>query len=103
MNLFELFSNMNNRTNKNAWVETTARFTGKTNKTAKRTKAGYIEEKHNEYEIVYEAEGKQRRAWYTFYPVPDPEVEDIKGTRIDILYKKSRPYIIRSTGESISE
>lgn len=95
MNLFELFSNFHHNTNNEAWVETTARFTGRTNKTAKRTKAGYFEEKHNEYEVVYEAEGKLRTAWYTFYPVPDPDVEEIKDTSITIMYKKRKPYIIK--------
>ena len=99
MNLFEILSNFTHKTNRSLWIETTAKFTGKINKAAKRTKSGYVEYEHNEYEIVYEVEGKQRRAWYTFYPVPDPDVEEVKDTGIRIMYNRRKPYIVKGADE----
>lgn len=97
MNLFEILVNLNHRKSNESWVETTAVFTGKRNKAAARTKGGYRELDYFEYEIVYDAGGKGQRRWYTFYPLPDPETDEIKDTSIRIKYNPHKPYIFEAT------
>lgn len=91
MNLFEFFSKLHSNTTKN-WIETTATFTGKRNKAASRTKTGYFEKEYYEYEITYLVGDKTQRGYYSFYPLPDPEVEEIQGTTMQIKYDPKKPY-----------
>lgn len=96
MNFFEFFVNLQNR-GKKSWIETTATFTGKRNKAASRTKVGFAELDYYEYEIIYKVGDKEKRGFYSFYPLPDPEVEEIKGKTIRIKYNKKKPYLFEVT------
>lgn len=91
MNLFEFFLNLNNA-NKESWIETNATFTGKRNIAKARTKVGYIDKDYYEYEITYNVGSKKQSAYYTFYPLPDPDICDIKGQVIKIKYNEKKPY-----------
>lgn len=97
MNLFEFFLKLHSIGTK-SWVETTATFTGRRNKTASRTKVGYCELDHYEYEITYVANGKERRGYYSFYPLPEPATEEVKGEKMRIEYNKRKPYIFEVVG-----
>ena len=95
MNFFEFFVNLQNR-GKNNWIETTATFTGKRNKAASKTKVGFRELDYYEYEITYTVGGKEKRGFYSFYPLPDPETEEITGRTMKIKYNKKKPYIFEA-------
>ncbi len=97
MNLFGFFVSLQNRKTK-TWVETTATFTGKRNKAAARTKIGFTELDHYEYEITYLAGNKQRKGYYSFYPLPDPEIEEIEGKTMKIKYDSKKPYLFKAKG-----
>lgn len=92
MNLFEFFTKLHNDSTK-SWIETTATFTGRRNKAMSRTKIGYRELDYYEYEITYYAGDKKKRGFYSFYPLPDPEIEEIEGESMKIKYNKKKPYI----------
>lgn len=91
MNLLEAFLKLR-KNNTKSWVETTATFTGKREKATEKTKVGYKELDYYEYEISYSAGDKQRYGYYSFYPLPDPETEEIKGKTIRIKYNEKKPY-----------
>lgn len=92
MSLFGMFTKMNNSRTE-SWIETTATFTGVRNKAATRTKTGYREQDYYEYEINYMAGDEEKKGFYTFYPLPDPETEEIQGTTMKIRYNKRKPYV----------
>ena len=92
MNLFEFFLKLHSSGRK-SWIETTATFTGKRNKAASRTKVGYRELEHYEYEITYLVGDRKKRGYYSFYPMPDPKTEEIEGKTMRIKYNKRKPYI----------
>lgn len=98
MNLFEFFVKLNYKVRTKSWIETTATFTGKRNKAAAITKVGYRELDYYEYEIIYDVSGKKKSGWYKFYPLPDPEVNDIQGKSIRIKYNRRKPYIFENVG-----
>ena len=83
---------LRNKSNNDSWIETTATFTGKKNKASVKTKTGFREVDYYEYEIVYRTDINEQHGWYTFYPLPDPEIEEIKGKCINIAYNKNKPY-----------
>ena len=95
MNLFGFFTKKNNE-KKTGWVETTAYFTGDVRKALPKGRVGFYYNdrpaKYNEYKIRYYAGDSERNAWYCFYPEPDPEFEEITDRRINIRYKKNRPW-----------
>lgn len=93
MNLFEILVNLNHKNRTKSWVETSAVFTGKRNRAANASKVGYKDVDYYEYEIIYNVCGKEQRGWYTFYPLPDPDIEEIKDSSIKIKYNKRKPYI----------
>lgn len=93
MNLFEFFLKLNN---KESWIETTAIFTGRRNKAAARTKTGYCELDHYEYEITYSVGERKKRGYYSFYPLPDPEPEELAGKTLKIRYNKKKPYLFEA-------
>ena len=95
MNLLEFFSKLHSNRTK-SWIETTATFTGRRNKAASRTKVGYCELDYYEYEITYFAGDKERRGYYSFYPLPDPEIAEIKGQTMRIKYNEKKPYIFEN-------
>ena len=95
MNLFGFFTKKNNE-KKTGWVDTTAYFTGDVRKALPKGRVGFYYNdrpaKYNEYKIRYYAGDSERNAWYSFYPEPDPEFEEITDRRINIRYKKNRPW-----------
>ena len=95
MNLFEFFVKLNNSGTK-SWIETTATFTGRRNKAASRTKVGYGELDYYEYEITYLVGDKERRGYYSFYPLQDPPAEKIQGKTMKIKYNKRKPYLFET-------
>ncbi|MCI5958266.1 MAG: hypothetical protein PUD03_05245 [Lachnospiraceae bacterium] len=94
MNLLEIMSNFSNHIKMRGWEETTAAFTGK--RFLKLSKTGKYHFAQSvsfyQYEITYIANGKMQSAWHTFYPVADPETEDIQGETMQICYNKRRPW-----------
>ena len=96
MNLFEFFVKLTHPEKRNGWVETTAYFTGKVEKAAMGKTGRYHPADYNEYQIKYYAEDKERLGWYIFYPVPNPDPEQLEGTSIRIRYKKSKPWIFEA-------
>lgn len=100
MNLFELFVNYNQILKEKTYVETIATFTGKRNIAGKLTRLENIKPlDYYEYEIEYVADGKKRKGYYVFFPLPDPEPEEIMGTTINIRYNKKKPYIFEKVIE----
>lgn len=91
MSLFGFFVDLQNNRRK-SWIETTATFTGNRNKFSTKTKVGFKELDYYEYEITYNDGKKIRRGFYTFYPVKDPNPDEIKGKTIKIKYNKKKPY-----------
>ncbi|MCR5654797.1 MAG: hypothetical protein K6G07_04085 [Lachnospiraceae bacterium] len=92
MNIFEFFSNVTHPKNKRGWIQTKAVFTGRVEKAAKGKAGHYKDADYNEYEIRYMVSGKERRQWYVFYPLDDPEPDEIKGSELLIRYNKRRPW-----------
>lgn len=95
MNMFEFFSKLHNSRTK-SWIETTATFTGRRNKAAGRTKTGFRELDYYEYEITYFVGDTQRRGYYSFYPLPDPEIAEIEGKTLKIKYNAKKPYVFEA-------
>ncbi len=93
MSLFSFFTKLNHTKNSDSWIPATATFTGKRNKAAIRSKTGYLGQEYYEYEITYYTDDKLQRAWHTFFPLPDPEIEDIKDTTMKIRYNSAKPYL----------
>ena len=92
MYLFEFFTKLNHRKNRKAWTEATAMFTGRSNKVAVRTKAGYLGMDNYEYEIVYNVNGKRQTAWHSFFPLPDPGADELEGKTMRIKYNPKKPF-----------
>ena len=95
MSLYGFFLKSHEKSTK-SWIETTATFTGKRNKAASRTKVGYRELDYYEYEITYSVGDKKKSGYYSFYPLPDPEIEEIEGKTMRIKYNKKKPYIFEA-------
>lgn len=110
MNIFELFVKMTHPEKKAGWVETTGYFTGETRKPYVGRNSGRKEiitrldaENCREYAIRYYAEDKERIGWYLFYPLPDPDPEEIEGESMKIRYKKKRPWIFKNAEKDSTE
>ncbi len=99
MGLFEFFSKINHPSQKDGWIETEAYFTGKCEKAASGRPGHYIPAGYNEYQIRYYTAEGERSGWYVFYPLPDPDPESIRETRIRIRYRKSRPWVFEAVSE----
>ena len=99
MNLFEFFSKLHQKKHIKGWCETTAVFTGRFEQAALRGKAGYKIADYNTYELRYQAEGKEQRGWYSFYPLPDPDASAIKDTTIRIRYNEKKPFVFEAADE----
>ena len=99
MNLFEVFLRITHYRNHKLWVETEGVFTGKSEAAIIRTRLGPRKADYNAYEIVYYANGKRLRGWYSFHPLPEPDPGELKGKKIRIRYKKWKPYIIEKVSE----
>ena len=93
MNLYEFFTHLTHPERGKGWEETTAYFTGKVERAAAGKPGRYKYKDYNEYEIRYYAGSTERRGWYTFYPVLDPEPEEIQGKEVRIRYSRIKPWI----------
>ena len=87
MNLFELCTKLNHRHSDRGWVKTTATFTGKYEK------AAYRQQEYNTYEFRYMTDHGEQFGWHKFYPVPDPDIEELPFIKLNIRYQQRRPYI----------
>ena len=96
MNIFEFFSKLTHPSSKRGWIETQAVFTGRFEKAAKGKAGRYIEADYNEYQIKYLSSEKERYQWYIFYPLNDPDPEDIKGQELRIRYNKRKPWLFEA-------
>jgi len=74
-------------------------FTGKSRQAVILTRSGSKPAPYNAYELIYQANGRQRHEWYSFHPLPDPDPEDLKNRTMWIRYKKRRPYIFEYLSE----
>ena len=93
MNLFEFFFKITHYRNIHAWDETVATFTGKSEAATVRTRFGPRKTDFNAYEIVYYANGQRKHGWYSFSPLPGPDAEELRGTKMKIRFMKRKPYI----------
>ena len=93
MNFFELIFRITHYRNPHMWIKTDGIFTGKSEAAIIRTRLGPRRADYSAYEIEYYANGKRLREWYSFHPLPDPAPEELKGSKIQIRYKKRKPYI----------
>lgn len=103
MNLFELFSRLTHMRNDGKWAVTTAHFTGNVQKANLHSNLGPREGDYNAYEITFYADEKKIYGWHTFYPLPNPDPEFIKGSSIYIRYNRKKPYIFELATELDSE
>ena len=97
--LFEFFLKLNHSSEKAGWIETTAVFTGKMEKASVGKPGHYKTAAYNEYEIIYHTNDKERRGWYIFNPLPDPDPEDIKGTSMKIQYDHRKPWLFKRVND----
>jgi hypothetical protein len=95
--IMNFFVNLTHHKNSSKWVETTATFTGKFEQAVAYTKYGTKPKNYNRYEIIYMTGDEQRHSWYSFYPVPDPDAESIKGMTMRIRYNKRKPFLFEQT------
>ena len=91
MNLFEIFVKLTHMHIKGLWEETTATFTGRTRKATVMRRRRIVEGDYDSYEISYFTDEKKIYSWHTFHPLPDPDPENLIGTKIRIRYKKTKP------------
>lgn len=98
MGLKDLFNNLTDHGDEN-WVETTATFTGNVEQAVTFTQYGTKKQSYNQYEIVYQTGDKECRSWYSFYPVPEPDVSALQGTTMRIRYNKRKPYLFEQVEE----
>lgn len=99
MNIYEFFTKLTHFRNKNEWVEATGTFTGKTKNDFRYGKYGSKRNDFNSYELIYYTNDKECHSWYSFYPLPGPDAEELTGTTMRIRYKKSRPWIFEQVLE----
>lgn len=99
MNLFEFFTKLNQRQSERGWVRTTATFTGKYEKAAVRTKGGYRQKDYNTYEFRYMTDQGEQSGWHIFYPVPDPDIEELPFIKLNIRYQQRRPYLYEQVAD----
>jgi len=99
MNLFEFVFKITHHRSTQAWEETLATFTGKSEAATVRTRLGPRKADYNAYEIVYDVDGKQKHGWYTFHPLPDPKAAELRGMKIKIRYMKRKPFIFEKVEE----
>lgn len=99
MNPMDFFVNLTNHKNSSQWIEAIATFTGLCEKAVTYTKYGTKQQDYNRYEVVYMTGDKQCHSWYSFYPIPDPDAESLKGTTMRIRYNKRRPFIFEQSEE----
>lgn len=92
MNLFDFFVKLNHKAKKDSWIETVATFTGKRNRASTNTRFGPKELDYFEYEILYMVDGKRRNGWYSFYPLSEPEMEELQNMNIKIRYDSKKPF-----------
>lgn len=97
MNFFEICYNITHRKKDKGYQKTTAFFTGRVEKTVKYSRKKAFNEEYNRYEIKYYVDGKEKYGWYSFYPLPDPEVEELE--EIEIKYNIKKPYIFECVEE----
>ena len=109
VNLFELVGRLTHPEKRAGWEETTAYFIGES-RASRRTKSGYYPMLNTfsgleclEYKICYYVEGKEHTGWYLFFPGPDPDPEEMRGSSMRIRYKKSRPEIFEYIPEPEKE
>ena len=100
MSLFALLTKLTHPSEKKGWVEIRAYFTGKVEKAASGRPGHYGPAEYNEYQIRYYTKNKEMLGWYAFYPLPDPDPEEIAGTEITIRYKENRPWLFEAVDKS---
>ena len=96
MNLFELFSKLNHPSSKRGWIETNAVFTGKTGSAVIGKPGYYNNADYLKYEIKYYTNDEERTGWYVFYPLDDPDPDDIAGQELHIRYNKNKPWLFEA-------
>ena len=97
--IFEHFVKLTHPDEKRGWEETTAYFTGEAEQAGVRKTRHYIPADYKEYRIRYYANDKEIFGWYIFYPVPDPDPEEIRDKSIRIRYRKNRPSVFEAIAE----
>ena len=99
VNLFKLIFDMTHFRVERKWKETNAVFTGRRKPAVTYTRLGTRKEEYDAYEIVYSVDGIQQYSWYSFYPLPDPDAEELAGKEIRIRYYIRKPYVFEYAGE----
>ena len=101
MNIFEFVFNITHRRKEDEWIETVGTFNGNVQKAVHYGRYGTKRMDYNEYELEYYAGDKKRKGWYTYYPLPDPDPEELKGTTMKLRYMKKRPFIIEQVTDEL--
>ncbi len=92
MSLFDLFVKLNHPSSRKGWIETTAVFTGRSEKAAIGKPGHYKAADYSEYEIRYRTDKGEQTAWYVFSPLEDPAPEELQGRELAIRYCKRKPW-----------
>ncbi len=99
MTAFEVFFKLTHIRSSLVWAETDAVFTGKVEKALLRSKHGFYEASYNAFQIKYYAGDKLIFASYPFYPLEDPDPEELRGKKLRIRYRKLRPHVFEAIHE----
>ena len=99
MTAFELFFKLTHIRSSLFWAETDAVFTGKVEKALLRSKSGFYEAGYNAFQIRYYADDELIFASYPFYPLEDPDPQELQGKKLKIRYKKLRPHVFEAIHE----
>ena len=99
MTVFEIFFKLTHIRSSLFWAETDAVFTGKVEKALLRSKSHFYEAGYNAFQVKYYAGDKLIYASYPFYPLPDPDPEELRGKKLRIRYRKLRPHVFEAIHE----
>ena len=102
MNFFEMIFKLTHKRSSLIWDETDATFTGKVEKALLHSKSGFYEASYNAFQIRYYAGDKLIYASYPFYPLPDPDPDELRGKKLRIRYKKLRPHVFEAVQSASS-
>ena len=94
MDIFDHIMNLSNPKERPGWVNTTGTYTGNVRKGLTGRAGNYGHNNINEYEYRYYAEDEERFGYQRWYPLPDPDPEELKGQTVNVRYNKKKPYMV---------
>ena len=94
MGIFDFILSISNPKEKRGWINTTATYTGKVRKCFTGRPGNYGHCDINEYEYLYYVDDKERFGYQRWYPLPDPDPEELKGQTLTVRYNKRKPFLV---------